>query len=77
MYSLFHDYTKSKFYTEESAADYHRVLRGAVKVALNHLRERDGAFLTGTDGVSTVPRDTFTGAICSWQIRKRVEVDYT
>jgi hypothetical protein len=72
-----YDYTKSKFYTAESAADYHRVLRGAVRVALDHLRERDGAFLMGTDGVSTVSRDAFTGAICSWQIRKRIEVDYT
>ncbi len=72
-----YDYTKSKFYNEETAADYHRVLRGAVKVALDYLRERDGELLMGTDGVSTVSRDTFTGAICSWQIRKRIEVDYT
>lgn len=72
-----YDYTKSKFYTEESAADYHRILRGAVKVALACLRERDGAFLTGKSGISTVSRDAFTGAICSWKIRKRIEVDYT
>ena len=72
-----YDYTKSKFYTEESAADYHRVLRGAVREALAFLRERDGDLLTGKNGISTVSRDAFVGAICSWQIRKRIEVDYT
>ena len=72
-----YDYTKSKFFTEESAADYHRVLRGAVSVALSYLRERDGNVLTGSGGISTVTRDTFTGAICSWKLRKRIEVDYT
>lgn len=72
-----YDYTKSKFYTEESAADYHRVLRGAVGEALAFLRERDGDLLTGKSGVSTITRDTFTGAICSFRLRKRIEVDYT
>ena len=72
-----YDYTKSRFFDEESAAEYHCVLRGATEVALRFLRERDGALLTGKSGVSTVVRETFTGAICSWQIRKRIEVDYT
>ncbi len=72
-----YNYTKSKFYTEESAADYHRVLRGAVREALAFLRERDGDLLTGKNGISTISRDAFMGAICSWQIRKRIEVDYT
>ena len=72
-----YDYTKSKFYSAESAADYHRVLRGAVAEALSFLRERDGELLMGKGGISTVTRDTFTGAICSWKLRRRVEVDYT
>lgn len=72
-----YDYTKSKFFTQESAGEYHRVLRGAVGVALAFLRERDGDFLTGKSGVSTVTRDTFTGAICSWRLRRRIEVEYT
>ncbi len=72
-----YDYTKSKFYTAESAAEYHRVLRGAVGVALGFLRERDGEALMGRSGVSTVTRDTFTGAICSFRLRRRIEVDYT
>ena len=72
-----YDYTKSKFFTEETAKDYHRVLRGALAVAIDYLRERDGNVLTGGGGVSTVSRDAFSGAICSYQLKRRIEVDYT
>ncbi len=72
-----YDYTKSKFFTEETAADYHRVLRGALAVAIDYLRARDGNVLTGGGGVSTVSRDAFSGAICSYQLKRRIEVDYT
>ena len=72
-----YDYTKSKFCTEQTIADYHRVLRGAVRETLAYLRERDGEFLVGTSGVSTVKRDAFVGAVCSYRERRRMEVDYT
>jgi hypothetical protein len=72
-----YDYTKSKFYTAETAGEYHRVLRGAVEIALEYLRERSGNRLMGEQGISTVSRDTFTGAICSYHLRRRIEVDYT
>lgn len=72
-----YDYTKSKFFNEETAGDYHRVLRGALGVAIAYLRERDGNALTGGNGVSTVTRDAFVGAICSYHLKRRIEVDYT
>ncbi len=72
-----YDYTKSKFFTPDTAEEYHRVLRGAVGVALEVLRERDGNALTGGSGLSTISRDTFVGAICSYRLRRRIEVDYT
>ena len=72
-----YDYTKSKFCTEQTIADYHRVLRGAVRETLAYLRERDGEFLVGTSGVSTVKRDAFVGSVCSYRERRRIEVDYT
>lgn len=72
-----YDYTKSKFYRDDTKADYDRVLGGAVGEALDFLRESDGKHLTADDGVSTVSRDAFAGAICSWQIKRRIEVDYT
>ena len=71
-----YDYTKSKFFSEETAADYHRVLRGAVKVALAHLQANDKSPLRAK-GTTTVTRNAFTGAICSYRQRKRIEVDYT
>lgn len=72
-----YDYTKSKFFTPETAPDYHRVLRGALGVAIAYLRERDGNALTGGAGVSTISRDAFSGAICSYHLKRRIEVDYT
>ena len=72
-----YDYTKSKFFTPETAADYHRVLRGALGVAIAYLRERDGNALTGGAGVSTISRDAFSGSICSYHLKRRIEVDYT
>lgn len=72
-----YDYTKSKFFKKESAGDYHRVLRGAVRVALEYLRKEGKGFFMGENGISTVSRDAFTGAICSYRLRRRIEVDYT
>lgn len=72
-----YDYTKSKFYTTESAGDYHRILRGAVGEALCYLRERAGDSLMGGKGKSTISRDAFTGALCSCRQKRRIEVDYT
>ena len=72
-----YDYTKSKFYTEKTAALYHRILRGAIECALTELRARFGDALNGKAGKSTLSRDAFVGAICSYQKKYRVEVEYT
>ena len=72
-----YDYTKSKFYRPDTAADYDRVLNGAIGVAVEHLRAQSGAFLTDKSGVSTVTRDTFAGAVCSYRLKRRIEVDFT
>ena len=72
-----YDYTKSKFYRPDTAAEYDRVLGGAIGVALDLLRESDGHHLTDASGVSTVCRDTFAGAICAHHRKRRIEVDYT
>lgn len=72
-----YDYTKSKFYRADTKADYDRVLGGAIREALSYLREQSGNALTDVSGVSTITRDTFTGAVCSWKLKRRIEVDYT
>lgn len=72
-----YDYTKSKFYRADTKADYDRVLGGAIREALAFLREQSGKALTDVSGISTLTRDTFTGAVCSWRLKRRIEVDYT
>lgn len=72
-----YDYTKSKFYRPDTKADYDRVLKGAIRVALDFLREQSGTVLTDAQGISTLTRDTFAGAICSWRVKRRILVDYT
>lgn len=72
-----YDYTKSKFYRPDTAADYDRVLGGAIDVTLEHLRGQNGAALTDTGGISTVTRDIFSSAVCSQRVKRRIEVDFT
>lgn len=72
-----YDYTKSKFYRADTKADYDRVPGGAIREALAFLREQSGKALTDVSGISTLTRDTFTGAVCSWRLKRRIEVDYT
>lgn len=72
-----YDYTKSKFYRPDTAADYDRVLDGAIGVALAHMNAQSGAALTDRSGVSTVTRDSFAGAVCSYRLKRRIEVDFT
>ena len=72
-----YDYTKSKFYRPDTKEDYDRVLGGAIREALTFLQEQSGNALTDASGISTLGRDTFSGAVCSWRLKRRIEVDYT
>ena len=72
-----YDYTKSKFYRPDTKADFERVLGGAVRVALDFLHEEGGGLLTGKNGISTMTREAFAGAICTPRLKVRMEVDYT
>ena len=72
-----YDYTKSKFYTPDTKADFERVLGGAVHEALDFLHEEGGGLLTGKNGISTMTREAFAGAICTPRLKVKIEVDYT
>ena len=72
-----YDYTKSKYYNEETKEHFERVLGGCVRVALDFLREQGSGLLTGKAGLSTMTRDCFAGAICSYRLKCRLEVSYT
>ncbi len=71
-----YDYRKSKFYRPDTRELYDRALPGAVAVALEHLREKEGRLLTGENGLSTIVRDVFVGAVCSYRLKRRLEIDY-
>ena len=70
-----YDYRKSKFYRGDDAALFDRVLRGAVMLALSQLMAKNA---TGEMplGHSTVTRESFSGAICTYAQKKRIEVDF-
>lgn len=71
-----YDYKKSKFYRADTAKLYDRVLSGAVAVALSFLREKGKDRNSGA-GISTVTRDAFAGAVCSYRLKRRIEVDFS
>lgn len=70
-----YDYKKSKFYRADTAELYDRVLSGAVAAALSFFREKNGG-IGHSAGVSTITRDAFAGAVCSYRLKRRIEVDY-
>ena len=70
-----YDYKKSKFYHADTAELYDRVLSGAVAAALSFFREKNGG-IGHSAGVSTITRDAFAGAVCSYRLKRRIEVDY-
>jgi len=72
-----YDYRKSKFYRPDTAAHFERVLGGAVRVALEHLQAGEGDKLMGDKSFCTVTRDAFSGAICSYRLKRKLEIDYT
>ena len=71
-----YDYKKSKFYRGDAIPHFDRVMRGTVKEALEYLDEQRGGGVTSLGGHSTVSRDAFSGAICAYPYKKRIEVDF-
>lgn len=71
-----YDYKKSKFYRGDAIPHFDRVMRGAVQETLQYLQEQRGDSATPMGGYSTVSRDAFSGAICAYPYKKRIEVDF-
>lgn len=71
-----YDYHKSKFCTDERAEVFDRVVIEALRAVTRHL-SRDGQLfsLAGMDD-SKMVRDAFTGALCSYRVKRRIEVDF-
>lgn len=71
-----YDYKKSKFYRSETAALFDRALRGAARVALAEYETENAQNSPRNRGFCTVSRDAYSGAVCSYRCKRRIEVDY-
>ncbi len=72
-----YDYRKSKFAQGEHKALFDKTIPAAVASALPLLLGAEGHPPAITMLDSTVTRDAYTGALCSYQNKRRITVDYT
>ncbi|MBO5898889.1 MAG: TerB N-terminal domain-containing protein [Clostridia bacterium] len=81
VYLLFatnYDYKKSKFYLagDEQARAARKHIPGAISTVLRSL-EKEGVGLTDIKmQKATLSRDSFIGALCSGEMKRRIEVEY-
>lgn len=76
MFCSNYDYRKSKFYTGESTTLFDRAIFGTLKTVWKKTEQSGKAFAAANLEDSRMMRDSFTGALCSERIRKRIEVEY-
>lgn len=81
VYMLFcsnYDYRKSKVYraNDEQASAMDRHIPRAFSAVLRMLEQQKLAFSTTKMQKTTLSRDTFIGALCSADMKRRIEVDY-
>ncbi len=72
-----YDYRKSKFAGGEHKALFDKTIPAAVAATLPVLLGAEGQKPAITMLESTVTRDAYTGALCSYQNKRRIEVAYT
>ncbi len=70
-----YDYRKSKFAQGENRKLYDRFIPGVLSECVKYLS--DGGILKNVNfGDSILPRDAFAGALCSYRVKRRIEVKY-
>lgn len=75
-YCTSYDHHTSKFYTDTNKTLFDVHIPEALKIAVEYY-SKDGNILSGYDlGDSTVTRDAFAGAVCTWEQKYRIEVSY-
>ncbi len=72
-----YDYRKSKFYTGENIPLFDRTVMGALRETVR-LTGGEGGRLFASSGMddSRLVRDAYTGALCSYRIKRKIEVEY-
>ena len=71
-----YNYRKSKFCTPERAALIDRVICGALERVVQKTRDGDRLFLHAGMDDSRLVRDAYSGALCSYRIKRRIEVEF-
>lgn len=75
-YCTSYDHHTSKFYTDANKGLFDAHIPSALKIAIEYY-SKDGNILSGYDlGDSTVTRDVYAGAVCTWEQKYRIEVSY-
>lgn len=71
-----YDYQKSKFYTKENAALFDTHVKGALQEVVRDTTREGKLFAAARMDDSRMRREAFAGALCSWRIKRRIEVEY-
>lgn len=71
-----YDYRKSKFCTEETGALFEETVFTVLRSVTERL-SREGKLFSGTGMEDcTVTRDAYSGALCSYRMKRKIEVSY-
>jgi len=71
-----YDYRKSKFCVGENVALYERCVIGALREVTERTGSDGKLFATVKMDDSRLLRDAYTGALCSYRIKRKIEVEY-
>ena len=71
-----YDYRKSKFYNAERASLFDDAVVGALRALIEHTSENGQLFSSVGMDDSKLSRDAFNGALCSYRVKRRIEVDF-
>ena len=71
-----YDYQKSKFCTEENLPLFRRLMLTSLRAVTTHLSEDGKLFSASGMEDSKLTRDAYSGALCSYRIKRKLEVAY-
>ena len=71
-----YDYRKSKFCVGENVALFDRTVKTAIRTLTEHTGRDGQLFARVRMDDSRLTRDAYTGALCSYRIKRKLEVEY-
>ncbi|MBR7097924.1 MAG: TerB N-terminal domain-containing protein [Clostridia bacterium] len=71
-----YDYQKSKFCTEENKPLFDRTMTEVLRQVTDHLSESGKLFSASGMEDSRITRDAYSGALCSYRMKRKIEVTY-